>query len=430
MKHHLLFILLIIGFGWISSAQSEAIENCLFELPDVIFEELNPIDGYEKVYKLRIKQPVDHNDHSKGYFYQRAYLSHKGFDRPTVIVTQGYTCQRNSISELAGFISANQINVEHRYFGESCPDTLDYTYLTLEQATADLHLINQLFRTIYKRKWLSTGRSKGGATTIFYRYFYPSDVDVSVPYVAPINREREDQRIYDFLDTVGSDDCRANIVAFQRRMLKEEENALPLVKMYAKGARLNFSYMTIREAYEYTVMEYPFAFWQYGKPCNEIPGAKTSISDALIYLLETSDLFLFSDKGIDTYLSHYYQAASQMGYYGYRTEHFKGLLKALPTNHHPFAALVPDGIPVHFDGKVLAGVNKWLETNGNNIVYLYGALDTWSSTGVPPNDKVDAVWFYMAGKDHASADIENMTSEERKKFIATLERWLKIEIPQ
>ena len=101
--------------------------------------------------------------------------------------------------------------MEHRYFGESMPDSLNYNYLNLKQATADLHHIRQLFGQIYTGKWVSTGVSKGGATTIFYRYFYPEDVDASVPYVAPVNREQEDQRLYRFLDTIGTDQCREKI---------------------------------------------------------------------------------------------------------------------------------------------------------------------------------------------------------------------------
>ena len=77
----------------------------------------------------------------------------------------------------------------------------------------------QLFEIIYRGKWVSTGISKGGATTIYYRYFYPDDVDVSVPYVAPVNRELEDQRLYSFLETIGSDECREKIRSFQIRVL-------------------------------------------------------------------------------------------------------------------------------------------------------------------------------------------------------------------
>ena len=34
---------------------------------------------------------------------------------------------------------------------------------------------------------------------IFYRYFYPNDVDLSIPYVAPINNAYEDKRLYKFM---------------------------------------------------------------------------------------------------------------------------------------------------------------------------------------------------------------------------------------
>ena len=183
-----LFLFMFAGLPFVN-AQQQAYEDLLYELPDLIFTPIETPDGYQAAYELKIKQPLDHWDAAKGYFYQRAFLSHKGFDRPSVIITQGYDSSVNRIAELSSFLDANQIDVEHRYFGASLPDSLDYKYLNLKQATADLHHIRQLFGRIYQGKWVSSGISKGGATTIFYRYFYPDDVDLSVPYVAPINRE-------------------------------------------------------------------------------------------------------------------------------------------------------------------------------------------------------------------------------------------------
>ena len=159
-------------------------------------------------------------------------------------------------------LSANQIAVEHRFFGESLPDSMDYKYLNLKQATADLHHINQLFKKIYAGKWVSSGISKGGVTTIFYRYFYPDDVDVSVPYVAPLNKAREDKRIYTFLDTVGTDECREKIKSFQTRLLENRDEVLSFLKFYSMGADLEFNYLTFEQAFEYAVMEYSFSFWQ------------------------------------------------------------------------------------------------------------------------------------------------------------------------
>ena len=88
---------------------------------------------------------------------------------------------------------------------------------------------------------------------------------MSVPYVAPVNREVEDQRLYSFLESVGSDACRKDIRSFQERILSAREEVLPLLTFYSLGAKVDYSYHTFEEAFEYTVMEYPFSFWQYCK---------------------------------------------------------------------------------------------------------------------------------------------------------------------
>ena len=415
-------------FG-ILNLHAQSIENQLFELPDLIFKEIKKADGFEAVYELRVKQPVDHHDPSKGHFYQRAFLSHKGFDRPTVLVTEGYTNTRNRIYELTELIGANQISVEHRFFGESMPDSLNYGYLNLKQATADLHHIKQLFKNIYKGKWLSTGISKGGATTIFYRYFYPDDVDVSVPFVAPINKEFEDKRLYTFLDTIGSDECRRVINNFQKRILENREKVLPLLDFYSEGAGVSYDYLSLEEAFEFAVLEYPFSFWQYGHDCSKIPDSSVSIETALKYLLEVSDITFFSDRDIEFFGSHYYQSAEEMGYYGYETEDFATFLKALPIDSNPHATFLPDKMKVEFDDTLLKKVHKWLDKNGNQFIYINGAIDTWSATAIRPNDKVDALWFFMEGKHHGNARISNMDENDKQLLIATLEKWLSIEIP-
>ena len=412
----------------LAEAQDNQLENMLFELPDVIFHEIDPPGKYDKAYELQIKQMVDHGDPSAGYFYQKAYLSHKGFDRPTVMITEGYNMFGNYPYELTRLLDANQIAVEHRFFGASCPDTLDYKYLNLEQATADLHYVNTLFREIYRGRWLSTGVSKGGATTIFYRYFYPEDVDVSVPYVAPINKAFEDERIYHFLDTVGTDECRNKIMSLQKRMLKNRDKVLPMLEEHSREEKLSFTYLTFEEAFEYAVLEYSFSFWQYGSPCNRIPDKDTPLSNAVDYFFSVSDLGFFSDSQIERYGSHYYQSATEMGYYGYETEDFSGLLKALPLKPHPHATFMPGKLEVPFDGTLLKEVHEWLESEGHHIIYIYGGSDTWSATSVPPSDKVDALWFMLKGKNHGTANIRNMTKEERQAFISALERWLEMEI--
>jgi hypothetical protein len=426
MKKLLFCIVLLVVFT--SSQGQTTLEEKLFALPDVIFKQIDTPEGYEAAYELKIRQEIDHNDPSKGYFYQRAYLSHKGYDNPTAIITNGYGRPSNNITEVAELIDANQINVEHRYFLESSPDSLDYDYLNFEQVTADLHKINQLFRNIYNGKWVSTGISKGGTTTIFYRYFYPDDVDVSIPYVAPVNHSNEDLRIYEFLDNIGSKQCRQDIEAYQMDMLRNSDEMRSLLKWYVKGKDLKFSYLNMDEAYEYAILEFPFSFWQYGHDCALIPKSSDSTEKKLQYFLDIVGLDFYSDSSMESYASHYYQSGTEMGYYGYETEEFKGLLEYISAESHPSAVFMPNKMKANFKGELTNRVSKWAET-APNMIYINGALDTWSATAVPTSDKTNALFFFMEGKHHANARIRNMSENDKKRLIKSLNTWLDIEQP-
>lgn len=410
------------------NAKSQSIKEALFNLPDVQFKKISTPEGYQAAYELKVKQALDHNDPSKGYFYQRVFLSHAGFEQPTVMVTNGYSKKRNGITEPAKLLNANQLNIEHRYFGKSMPDSIDYQYLNLEQVAGDLHHINEIFRKVYSQKWISTGISKGGQTTIFYRYFYPNDVDVSIPYVAPINNGLEDRRIYNFLDTVGTDECRAKIKAIQKRILSDREESLKLIRWYTYGAQLHFTYLDFEQAFEYSVLEFPFSFWQWGSDCAELPEADAPLEDVLYYFVSVSGIDFFADKGMNTYASHYYQAGAQMGYYGYDISEFKDLIKALPNDKNPSAIFMPHKMQIDFDNEVVVKAKAWMKKNGNQFIHINGNADTWSATALRPVKNLDAEWFFLAGKDHGAARMKNMTAEERKRMINALEKWLEMEI--
>lgn len=419
----LLFVLALFGSG----RTQINIETALYELPDVIFKRIETTGNYSDCFELRIKQPLDHSDPDKGHFYQRVYLSHLDYNAPSLIVTNGYGRPSNNITELARLLGANQINVEHRYFLESSPDSLDYSYLSFEQLTADLHKINQLFRQIYKGPWVASGISKGGTTSIFYRYFYPDDVDVTVPYVAPVNLSDEDERIYRFLDTIGDAECRKAIYDFQLDMLKNAGKYKPYLHWYAKGKGLEFNYLSFDEAYEYAVLEYPFSFWQYGRSCEAIPAGNDDTETKLDYFLDVVGLQFFSDSDMTAYASHYYQSGTQMGYYGYETEDFEGLIHYLPMDPHPSAVFMPGKMKAEFDPTLTTKVYEWTRT-ADNMIYINGALDTWSATAAPPSKENNSLYFFLEGKHHASARISEMSPEEKARLVEKLEEWLGISL--
>jgi hypothetical protein len=186
--------------------------------------------------------------------------------------------------------------------------------------------------------------------------------------------------------------------------------------------------MIIEQAFEYTVLEYQFSFWQYGHNCEEIPDDSVSYYDAVAYLMTIADIAFFSDKDIKAYASHYYQSAAELGYYSFNTQAFKGLIKALPFDHNPHAAFVPKYVEAPFNGELLNKMNAWLPKNGHKIIHIYGELDSWSASAVPPSDEVDSLWFMLKGKHHKNALIAEMSRSDKKKLIKTLERWLSIKI--
>ena len=144
--------------------------------------------------------------------------------------------------------------------------------------------------------------------------------------------------------------------------------------------------------------------------------------------MDVVGISFYADADMEAFASHYYQSSNQMGYYGYETDEFKGLLKVLPTDSNPYASFTPNKMKVKFDGTLTNKVAKWLKTEGNNFIYVNGGIDTWSATGVEKSDKVNAKWFVLEGKDHAKARIANMTDKEKEIFKATLGEWLGMEI--
>ena len=84
--------------------------------------EIKPLEKGEfaEKYVTYFNQPLDHQHPEKGSFRQRVVVSHIGFDRPTVIVTEGYgasyALNPKYREELSKMFNTNMVFVEYRYF--------------------------------------------------------------------------------------------------------------------------------------------------------------------------------------------------------------------------------------------------------------------------------------------------------------------------
>ena len=259
-------------------------------------------DHYAEKYLVRITQPVDHKNPAAGTFTQRVIVAHVGFDRPTILVTEGYgaayALNPRYQEELSKLLDANMVFVEYRYFLESTPTPCNWKYLTAENSAYDLHNVNQTFRELYTGKWVSTGISKGGQTTCLYRAWFPDDVDFSVPYVAPLNRGVEDGRHEPFLRKVGTKKDRQKIEAFQIEILKHKDEIVPMLEKFCKDKKLEFR-IPIAEVLDYCVLEYPFALWQWGTPTSVIPPLTSDAKTLFQYGMDAYHLYRGSEASME-----------------------------------------------------------------------------------------------------------------------------------
>ena len=391
-------------------------------------ESIEPDSGYKVAFKIFIEQPVDHNNPTGEKFKQKFYLSHRDDSLPMVIELDGYNIDFNRPNELAEILKCNLIVVEHRYFGESLPDSLDWKYLTIEQAAKDHHRIIEMMKQIYKSKWITTGISKGGQTTYIHKYYFPEDADASVCYVAPLNLTQEDPRIYHFLDNVGSDECRNKMIHFQREALKREDELIPLFKTESKKLGYTYSLGNDRFIFEYVVLEYGFAFWQWQNTiCEEIPDTTASNEILIEHLKKGSSFDYFSDKEVKTILPFFYQAYTQMGYYGYDISDFKDLLKEVkePTSK----IFLPKELNPEFNCCIMQKINTWIQKHGNNMIFIYGGNDTWSATAIELTGETNAIKMVKKGGSHRTR-IRSFDEKGQKFIISKLEEWLDYKISE
>ena len=425
-KHLILSVFILVFFTSLLLAQKD-LKSKIESLPEIISVESIEADSeYIDAFKIFIEQPVDHNNPEGEKFKQKFYLSHREDSLPAVIELDGYNIDYNRPNELAVILKCNQIVVEHRYFGESVPENSDWKYLTIEQAAEDHHKIIETLKSIYTGKWVTTGISKGGQTTMYHRYFFPHDADVSVCYVAPLNLAEEDPRIYHFLDNVGTKECRDKIIQFQREVLKRADELIPLFEDESKKLNYNYSLGDDRFIFEYVVLEYGFAFWQWQyTTCEEIPDTTASNEVLLNHLKLGSSFEYFSDDEIMRNLPFYYQAYSQIGYYGYDISDFKYLLKEVknPTSR----IFLPPELNPQYECSIMQRINTWIQKQGNNMIFIYGEIDTWSSTAVELTGETNALKIVKSGGNHRTR-INSFDKNEKDQIIKTLETWLDYKI--
>ncbi|CAL9451183.1 S28 family serine protease [Streptomyces sp. enrichment culture] len=411
-----------------AAQQPEAdIKDRLLAIPGMSLIEEKPYPGY-RFFVLNYTQPVDHRNASAGTFQQRITVLHKDVSRPTVFYTSGYNVSTTpSRREPTQIVDGNQVSMEYRYFTPSRPAPADWTKLDIWQAASDQHRIFTALKPVYDKKWISTGGSKGGMTATYYERFYPRDMDGVVAYVAPNDVVNKEDSAYDrFFATVGTEECRDRLNGVQREALVRRE---PLEKRYeAYAAENGYTFHTVGsldKAYEATVLDYVWGFWQYSllADCDTIPAdAENATDDEIWNSIDTIAGFSFyTDQGLAPYTPYYYQAGTQLGAPTIQFPHIEK--QYVRYGYLPPRYFVPRDIAMSFQPWAMRDVDSWVRNNARHMLFVYGENDPW---GAEPfrlgKGARDSYVFTAPGANHG-ARVAGLVEDQKALATAKILQW-------
>ena len=406
-------------------------------------------------YYIKYKQPIDHDNPALGTYEQQVVLTYVGSDAPTILHTQGYALagdhgknhnRLDSIDaptfmyEFASGLNTdgsikfttNCVQVEYRYHGFSLPegDENSFKYLSAKQQSDDLHnIVTDLKKALLKGKWLSTGVSKNGMTTYDYAYYYPGDVDVYVPFVAPLLFQNEDMRIGDYMINSAVKDYLPQIKAAFQKLVSDQKvldaTAQYVLKYYKEDKDYDVPadsvlHYTVEFAYERLFGKQSYGdvdVWSKFIPKEGDDPA----TYALFFYLDENDLRIFRQQSgtrgplrmrNDPFGM---QVAVDQGNIGYNYSWIKE------------GTLLTDSDKKYFDDKEKANkasdkvelsylVKDFLKTTNCKMFFVYGENDPWTGAAIddPTNENVKKL--IIKNGTHNDA-IPTYTADESKQLM-------------
>ena len=395
---------------------TNSVFKALSEIPNVhdIKEFKEAADyGFKEGYEFLFDQPIDHKNPAAGTFHQLVRICVRDVNVPTVLHTDGYLLTYFPYTiHLTEALGANHVQIEHRYFGESkiLSDTR-WEYLTLEQAAADHHAIIQALKPLLPKEWISTGNSKDGMTSVYLRYYYPDDIDVTTAFCAPFLTSVFDLRIGRWLlQECGKGDVKPIVDAHVNRLIVNGKDGLyaryrQLVEEKSAADGEQYQVLTFEEyVYAILVRNFDFYFSQDAKQRQEKILPVDCSDDVLLnYYFPKNKRII--DKENYPYNEYYWedlqnypfgiQRAKQIGYMGFDYSLLPQLegtgfdadkRNGNPREVNPFEFYKRDlWVYDTYDNSVILDiVNNFLPNFDKPILLVYCQNDPW--TGARPTN--------------------------------------------
>lgn len=338
---------------------------------------------YLSQYSMFIEQPVNHNQPDADKFKQKVCIMFRGFDRPTILVTEGYIWEQFRDAEDIGInLNANMVHVEHRNFGESFnQDRGKWEFETSAQASADLHAVYLALKPIFKGRWMSTGTSKNGETSIDYAYYYPGDMDLAAAFCSPFNLSLDDKRYGEYLfNEVSTKELRDIMKESIRIALKDGEEGL-YKKACEEFKKKELPVPSFTE-YVYNTFETFFLLFQYTLPSKQKKAIESIIKTESSLVAAICDNI--ADLRNKDFYTYFVDCAKEQGFPNAGYDYFADLLEGTSFKAEDVLPSVLHSedrwLVKYYDNSVRTDMTKTFFVNSTvPLLFYYSQDDPWSA---------------------------------------------------
>jgi len=338
---------------------------------------------YLSQYSMKFRQAIDHNQPDGDTFQQRVCILFRGFDRPTILVTEGYFWSRFGDGEDFGInLNANMVHVEHRNFGESfTSDQERWKYETSAQVSADLHAVYQALKPIFKGKWMSMGTSKSGETSMDYAYYYPNDMDLAAAFCSPFNISLDDKRFGDYLlNEANTEEVRNLVKKHIRTALENGEDGL--YKVCCELLKQQQFPLPSFSEYVYNVFDIFFTIFQFNVASQHIAAIEDMTQSTESFTASICDNLL-KNRYLELY-TYYVDCAKEQGFpnpgYDYFADLLEGTSFKVEDRWKVYLTEADQGLVNEYDNSVrLDMLERFFLNSPIPLLFFYSQCDPWSA---------------------------------------------------
>ena len=140
--------------------------------------------------------------------------------------------------------------------------------------------------------------------------------------------------------------------------------------------------------------------------------------------LSQSGVSFFESKGVEKLQPFFWAAMTEMGMYGYENEPFEIYLSQKEV--YTFEFTLPEGQEAPFNPEPMKNVNKFIQNEAENMMFIYGGLDTWSATAVQLSDEAKSRGLvkYVSAEGHHGTRMRNFNVKTQKEMKKILDGWI------